>query len=214
MLETLKNRVIEIAALLVSLLALQTSCSNQEYVEASYHNAQKVVVISETIPHMSQVVKLRTVSGEKHLLSAEIVYPEEFLTSKDYVSGDGLFELDHELVTKLKADLKFKNVQEVKKQSVGIPIKLHVRYAAQGDVYDNSFIYALVFHLEIEPAETKAELANIKIESFEFERLLSFPDSFLFMAWTMMFGLDETYDINHMFKEGVTWSSLTSPGRL
>ncbi|WP_240207083.1 hypothetical protein [Vibrio sp. CyArs1] len=214
MISTLKSKAVEISALFISLLALQTSCSNQEYVEASYHNAQKVIIVSDVIPEETTAVKLSAVSSEKRLLSAEIIYPEKFLSSKDYVSGDGVFKVDQELIDRFKLGLKYEGATEPFERSVRIPTKIHARYAAQGSVYNNSFIYALVFHIEVIPKKDKESSPEIKIKGVEFDYLSTFSKNLLFMAWTILFGLDETMDINQMFENGVTWSALNTPGKL
>ncbi|HIF6100520.1 TPA: hypothetical protein ACX3GU_004826, partial [Vibrio parahaemolyticus] len=204
MLETLRKKIFEIVAIIVSFLALQVSCSSQEYVEKNYVNAHKIIIVTDLI---DKEVKLKPASDNKRILSVDMIFPQNFSNHKEFIRSDGNFSPSKEFIASLSNAFGKNYKATSTMMTVTLPIKLHTRYAISGEAYTDSSIYELALDVVV---QSGGEDSNplITIDKAELVFMSRPPTGMLASLYFYFFGTDETYDIDQMYDSGKHWKTI------
>jgi len=196
--------LIEVLTLFFSCTAVWISWNGQNYVEAAYISNKKLIVYSERYKDNPDITKLIPIGDNKKILSVRISYPDKFIKNVDYIDASGLYasteNININIARMLKKDIKDNSI------SFSIPVELLTKYAVDGDVFYDNSIYFITYKINLE----KEKDSNYKVITYEsqFEFASRIPDGITYSLIRIVFGEDETMDINKMFETNNYWSSL------
>lgn len=201
---------ISVFTLIVSISSLCVSCSGQNYVEATYEGNQKVIIYSENVKNVPNVVKLSAIGDKKRIISVDVYYPRKFRSVEDYVDSSGFFTPDAELNTVIAGILP--RGTKAGELSVRIPVRLLTKYAADGDSFIDNSIYFLTYKCTV--TKDRDEKYKVEVYDVRFDFASRIPSGVFYMLTSYLFGEDEYVDINKMYETGGYWSSVGFVGSI